>query len=128
MIRDAGERLHRVWHRQQIVEEPSIVRRPGQMFREQTRRITSDELLEALKMIPVERPIGADRQSDAVERQRIAFANCRQIAVRRTSRAHVIFSMDLKETDVGQGFDNGAVMLGLEADAGSRRNEIPGSR
>src|SRR5216684_3922595 len=98
------------------------------MFREQTRRVTPDELLETLKMILIERPIGADRQSDAVERQRIPFANCRKVAVRRTSRAHVIFRMDLKETDVGQRFDNGAVMLGLEADAGSRRNEIPGSR
>src|SRR5216684_3731638 len=98
------------------------------MFRKQPRRVTFHESLEALKMIPVERPIGADRQSDTVERQRISVPNGGQIAMRRTSRAHVVFRMDFKETHVGPRFDNRPVMLCLEADAGARRNEIPGSR
>ena len=78
-------------------------------------------------MILVERSIGADRQADAVERQRISFADRRQIAVRRASRAHVVFGMHLEETDVGQGFDNRAIMLGLETDTTTRRNAIFGA-
>src|SRR5258708_37967188 len=98
------------------------------MFRKQPRSVTFHETLEALKMIPVERPIGADRQSDAVERQRISVPNGRQIAMRRTSRSHVVFRMNLEEADVRPCLDNRAVVLCLEADAGARRNEIPGSR
>src|SRR5712664_3166213 len=101
---------------------------PGKMLRKQPWRVTFHESLEALKMIPVERPIGADRQSDTVERQRISVPNGGQIAMRRTSRAHVVFCMNLEEADVRPCLDDRAVMLCLEADAGARRNEIPGSR
>src|SRR5216684_1533618 len=94
------------------------------MLRKQTGQVTFDELLEAPKMVRIERAIGADRQSDAVERQRIAFPDGRQIAVRRASRAHVIFRMNLEEADIGPGLDDRAVVLGLEADASAGRNAV----
>src|SRR6266478_9773515 len=94
------------------------------MFREQTRRVPLDQPLEAPKMVLIERPIGTDRQPDAVQRQRVLLANGRQITVRRASRAHVIFRMNLKEADVRPGLDDRAVVLGLEADAAPRRDRI----
>src|SRR5258708_5335682 len=98
---------------------------PGKMLREQTRRIAfDDELLEALKMVLIERPIGTDRQPDAVQRQRVLLANGRQITVRRAARAHVIFRMNLEEADVRPGLDDRAIVLGLKADAPTRRNGI----
>ncbi len=51
MLDDAGKRLRGVWHRQQVVEESGVMRRPGQVFREQTGLVSFDELLEALKML-----------------------------------------------------------------------------
>jgi hypothetical protein len=52
----------------------------------------------------------------------MAFADRLEIAMRRRARAHVLFAVDLEEADVGQRFNNRAIVLGLEADAGARRN------
>src|SRR5260370_41274600 len=114
MFYDARERLGGVWHRQQIVQEIAVMGRPGQMFREQARRVALGEPLEAQKMVPVERSVGADRQPDAVEGQRIPFAYGRQIAVRRASRAPVVFREDLKKTAVGRSFGDLGVRGCLE--------------
>src|SRR5438876_10479534 len=92
------------------------------MFRKEPRRVTSDQSLETSKMIAIERPVGADRQSDAMERQGTIFADRRQIAMRRPARAHIVFGVDLEEADVGQRLHDRAIVLGLEADAGARRN------
>src|SRR5205814_7412532 len=48
----------------------------------------------------------------------------RQITVLRASRAHVVFGMNLEETDVRPRLDDRAIVLGLEADATARRNRI----
>ncbi len=75
-------------------------------------------------MILIERPIGTDRESDAVERQLVSLSNGRQVAVRRAARAHVVFRVDFEEADSRQRFDNRAVMLGLKTDAPARWNAI----
>ena len=72
----------------------------------------------------IERPIGTDRQADAVKRQLVSFADGRQVTMRWSTGAHVIFGMDFEESDIGKRFDDGAVMLGLEADAPAGRNAI----
>ena len=50
-------------------------------------------------MIAVERPHRADRQPDAVHRQRIALAQRGELRMRRAAGAHVVLGMDLEESD-----------------------------
>ncbi len=45
--------------------------------------------------------------------------------MRRTTRSHVIFGMNLKESDVGLGLKNGAIVFGLEADTSSQQLTLP---
>ena len=65
-----------------------------------------------MEMIFVQRAIGADRESDAVNRERITVADGGEIPVRRPARARVVFRMDLEEADIGRGFEDRAGVLG----------------
>jgi hypothetical protein len=111
------EGLFRIGQRQQIVEEALVVGRPGEMFGEQARLIACGEPGEPLQMRFVERPRRADREADAVQRQRIARADRLEPAVRRAAVAHVIFRMNLEKSEVGSLREDRVDMLGLEADA-----------
>ena len=113
-----------IWHRQQIVEEADIVRRPRQMFGEQARLVAPPEMSQPLDVVLVQRPVRTDRETDTVKGQRVALPDSRQVTVRRTSRPHVVLRMHFEETDVGRRVDDCAVMLGLEADAGALRYAI----
>jgi len=75
-------------------------------------------------MILLERPVRANRQSDAVQRQGIALPNGRQVAVRRTSRAHVVLDVNFEEANVGRCICDCPVVLGLETDAPALRYAI----
>src|SRR5262245_33352741 len=98
------------------------------MLRKQAWFVEKDQPVEVLEMILIERPIGADRETNAVERKRILLANGRQIAMRRAARAHVVLCMNFEEANVRLRVDNGAVMLGLQPDASPRRNAVSRAR
>ena len=105
-------------------EKAGIVRRPRQMLGKQAGSVAPPELPQPLDVVFVQRTVRADRESDTVKGQRVAFPDGRQVAMRRTSRAHIVLRMHLEEADVGQRFDDGAVVLGLETDSGSLRYAI----
>ncbi len=92
------------------------------MLGEQAGLVALVERLQALEMIRVERPRGADREADAMQRQRIALANGGKVAMRRTAGAHVVLGVDLEEADIGRAIEDRGVVLGLEADAGPWRH------
>src|SRR6516162_5829195 len=94
------------------------------MFGEQARLVAPPEMSQPLDVVLVQRPVRTNRESDTVKRQRVALPDGRQVAVRRTSRPHVVLRVHLEEADVGRRLDDRAVMLGLEADAGARRYAI----
>ena len=50
-------------------------------------------------MLAVERRGRADRQADAMHRQRIAFAQRAELRMRRPAGAHIIFGVDLEEAE-----------------------------
>ena len=58
--------------------------------------------------------------------QRIVLADRGQVAMGRAASAHIVFRMDLEETDIRQRPDDLAEMLVLETDTGARRNR-PGA-
>src|SRR5713226_3599333 len=92
------------------------------MFREQPRRVAPNQLLQSLQMVSVEWPVRSDRQPDAVQRQRIALADFREVAVRRAASAHVVFGVDFEEANIRGGLHDRPIVLGLEANAGTRRD------
>src|SRR5215475_4219748 len=79
-------------------------------------------------MILIERPIGADRETDAVERQPVLLANGREIPVRRAARAHLVFGVNFEESDVGFLLEDRAVMLSLQPDAPARGDAVSRAR
>ncbi|KAG1082506.1 hypothetical protein G6F40_015094 [Rhizopus arrhizus] len=74
----------------------------------------------------VEWPVGTDGQAHAVQRQGIVFSDGRQVAMGRAASAHVVFRMNFKEAHIRPRFDDGSVVVGLKAYAGSRRDSPPG--
>jgi hypothetical protein len=86
------------------------------------------ERLQPAEMGLVERPSGADRQADAVQRQRIGLADHGQATVRRPTGAHVVLRVDFEEADLGQRVHDFAVVLMLEPNSGARRNRPPAKR
>src|SRR5947207_13422527 len=67
----ARKRFARIGDRREIIEKYRFVRRPGQVLREEPGLVALDETLQPLQVIAIKRTIGADRQSHAVERERI---------------------------------------------------------
>src|SRR6267378_6633141 len=96
------------------------MRRPGEMFRETLRLVAFAQHFEPHEMVAIERLHRANRKSDAMHRQRIAFAQCAELRVRRSAGAHVVLRVDLEETERLRKGENVGKMRGLEADAGTR--------
>ena len=101
MVGDAGERFFRVGNGQKIVQVGRVVRRPGEVLRKQSRLVTLVQRLQPVQMLSVERAVRADRETDAVQRDRIELADGFEVTVRRAARAHVVLGVDLEEADVG---------------------------
>src|SRR5262249_2477635 len=118
----AGKRLVGVGERQEVVEKGILVGRPGEMLGEEAGLVAFDEVLQPRQVIAVKRLLRADRQPDAVQRQRIAIADRSEIAVRRAAGAHVVLGMDLEEADIGGRLEYRPVVLWLEPDAGAPRD------
>ena len=98
------------------------MRRPGEVFREQSRLVALGQRLEPRQVRAVEGAGRADGEPDPVQRERIALADGRQVVMRATARPHVVLGMDLEEAEIGSAGQNGVVVLALQTDAGTRRN------
>ena len=72
-------------------------------------------------MLTIERRSRADRQADAVNRQRIEFAQRAELRMRRSAGAHVVLRVHLEEADRLRRGEDVAKMRRLETDAGARR-------
>ncbi len=70
-------------------------------------------------MLHIQGLIRTDRQPNAVKRQGVETTYRGQVAVRRPARAHIVFCVNLEESDVRPRFKDRAVVLRLEADAGT---------
>ena len=65
-------------------------------------------------MLAIERAFAANRQADAMNRQRVMFADQAQIVMERAAGDHVVFGMHLKEPDIRAGLEYIHKVLGLE--------------
>src|SRR5690242_11051018 len=97
------------------------MRGPGKMLGEQHRLIDIDQASQPLKVVAIERGRTADRQANTMDRQRIFGANLAQEMMGRTTRAHVILSMNLEEIDAAGAGEDISAVLGLKPDSGERR-------
>jgi hypothetical protein len=109
-----------VRQRQQIVEENTVVRRPGEMLGEQRRLIDIDDAFQPFQVVAIERGCTADRQADTVDRQRMISANPVQEVMRRTARAHVVLGVNLEEIDAAGAGQDVVAMLGFKPDSGEQ--------
>ncbi len=121
MLGDAGQGFVGVGQGQEVVEERALVRRPRQVLGNESRLEALGDRREPLKMGAVERPGRADRQADAMQRQRIAFPDRVEAAMRRAAAAHVVFRVNFEKSKLGTGVDDRLEMLGLEPDADALR-------
>src|ERR1700747_1704762 len=96
------------------------MRRPGEMLRETLRRVAFAQQFEPHEMVAIERLHRANRKSDPMHRQRIAFAQCAELRVRWSTGAHVVLRVYLEESERLRSGEDVAKMHGLEADAGTR--------
>src|SRR5215469_11248621 len=118
MVADPRQRRPGVGQGQQVVVKRRLVRRPGEVFRDQGGLITLYEMTEARQMRLVERLLAANRHADAMERNGMVAAHRLERAMRRPTRAHVILGMDLEEAARLWLRKDRCEMLMLEARAG----------
>src|SRR5690606_3265083 len=78
------------------------------------------------KMRLAEAAATPDRETHAMQRQRTVLGNRREVAMRRTALAHIVFGMYLEETDVRPAGEELAVMLGLQAENGAQGQVVEG--
>jgi len=105
MLAYPRKRLFRVRQRQEVVEIDGVMARPGEMLREERRLVPGDQGLKAVEMLPVECPTAPDRESDAMQRHRIALAYGAQKMVGRAALPHVVLGMNLEPADVRGGLE-----------------------
>lgn len=121
MIGDAGERGGGIGQGQKVVEINFAVARPGEMLRKAFGPVAIAQPAQALQMRAVERSVDADRQADAMQRQREALVQMRELRMRAAAFAHVILGMNLDEADRARVGDQALEMIRLESDAGAGR-------
>src|SRR5689334_14117094 len=91
------------------------------MLRHQSRLGARDDIADALQMFAVEAFGTAERQSHAMQRNRIVEAYGFEIAERR-SAAHVILGVDFEPRRLGARFGDDFVMRKAQPDAGACRD------
>ena len=121
VVAHAVQRRAVVGHRQQVVEEGAAVAGPRQVLGKRGRLVAIDQRGQPVEVRLVERLDTADRQTDAMQRQRIVFAHPRQEVVERTAVDHVVLGVHFEEADVRARGQHLAKVLGLEPDAGASR-------
>ena len=70
-------------------------------------------------MIGVEPAFGADRQTNAVDREGKAICQVADLRVGPPACAHVVFGMDLDPAERPRVFEDARIMLRFVADAGA---------
>ena len=117
----AVERRAVVGDGQQIVEIDALMRGPRQMLGEQRRLVARDQRVERVEMGGIERPLAADRQADAMDRERIDRAQRGERGVGRPAGAEIVFGMDFEKAERRPFGDQTRAVLGLETDARADR-------
>ena len=96
------------------------------MFRKHRRRVALKQLFQTRQMRAVQWVGATNRQTHAVNRQRVVLGNGAQVAVKTPTRHHVIFGVNLKKPQVRACFQHLCHMLGLETDARQRGQRVRG--
>ena len=118
---DAGQRASVIRDRQQVVEKHPGVRSPGEMLGKRGRLVAGEKRFQSIQMQAVRRQFRSDRQTDAVNRQRIALADFRQVIVEGPAFHHVVLGVNLPEPEIGRIFENLTEVPRLESKADPRR-------
>ena len=71
---------------------------------------------------------GADRQSYAMQGDRIERTDALEEEMRRTARPHVVLGMHLEPADIGPGVEDVPLVLGLQPGACTRQSDPPSRR
>jgi hypothetical protein len=124
----ATERLVGVRQRQEIVEKCGIVSRPGKMLGEACRVEPLYQTLEAVKVIFVEGAFAANRQTNAMHRDRETFGKVMKLGDRASSIAHVVLGMNLEPGYRCRGCEQVGEMLRLVAHPRKGREAVPARR
>lgn len=96
------------------------------MFGEALGLVAVEQRLEPVEVVDIEWRLAAQRQPDAMDRQRVALTDAGQIVVVRAAGHQVVFGMDLKKADVGPVADDPLKMVGLQAHARACRQAVHG--
>jgi hypothetical protein len=73
----------------------------------------------------VERSVAADGKADPVQGEGIVPADFLEVAVRRASGSHIVFSMNLEPAEIRTLFEDCAGVRGLEAGPGTTGDVRP---
>src|SRR5580704_8509296 len=121
MATDDRKRLLGHRQRQEVGEVSAVNDAPGDVLRHKAGLDPLRDLANALDMRRVE-PLGAaERQPDAMQRNREIAADRVETGERRAA-AHVILGMDLHPRDVWSRVQDRLVVLEAQTDSGFRRN------
>ncbi len=115
------ERLRGHGQRQQIGEIGAVCQAPGDMLRHHGGLDPLRHALNAFEVRRVQSFGAAEREPDAVQRDRIVAANGIEIAQRRAA-AHVVFGVDFHPRHVGTDVQHRLMVLEAQSYPGSRRN------
>ena len=107
------QRRFGIGKRQQVVEENSVVRGPGQMLGDDEGLVTVGHFLQACEVARCHPTGRADRQAHAMQGKRIERAYALQEVMRRTAGSHVVLGMHLEPADIGSGLEDMPMMLGF---------------
>jgi len=96
---DVRERLFGVRQRQQVVRIASGDTRPAEMIRDPRRLDALRERLQLSQVLAIERRAAADRERHAVQRERIALADPREMVQWRAAGNQVVLGQRLEPVD-----------------------------
>ena len=120
--RDMVQGFLGVGQRQQVVEVTPRHRAPAQMFRNQPGFYASNERLQLLQMVEVERIGRAKRKTDAVQTDRVMGAGSFQVMEWNTVQFEIIFTVYFHPANIRTGVEQRAVVTGTKTNPASRRD------
>jgi hypothetical protein len=94
------------------------------MLVDQSGLVATHQSRQAAQVSIVKRTVRTDRQSHAVQRERIIGADRCEVTMRRTAGAHVVLGMHFEEPEWRAGFEDLVVMGSLQPDAGPRGDGV----
>src|SRR5574340_785578 len=120
---DDVERFFGQRQRQKITEVGATHEPPREVLRYEPRLEALYHAPDAVQMCRVEILRTAERESDAVQRERIIAADGVEIRECRAA-AHVVLRVYLEPRYIGPGIDDGMMMLKAQPDPGRRRDRV----